>query len=159
VYLRQAAQRDARRLANREAAESLEHAIALTERLPEERRAPLAIAVREQLGLLRRSMGDMRGAAREFAELVEFARVHDQVDQEGKALLYLASALTWIDREGRRQALEVADCLADRMVDDLLRAHVRGYCAFWNLQELGWRAQDAQACADAVDIARRAGNR
>jgi DNA-binding winged helix-turn-helix (wHTH) protein/tetratricopeptide (TPR) repeat protein len=171
-YLRQAARRDAispsrclcsrrdaRRLANREAAESLERAIGLTERLPEERSAPLAIAVREQLGLLRRSMGDMHGAAREFAALVEFARAHGQVDQEAKALLYLASALTWMDREGRRKALEDAARVADRIEDDLLRAHVRGYCAYWNLQDVGWRAQDAAACAEAVEAARRAGNR
>jgi DNA-binding winged helix-turn-helix (wHTH) protein len=158
-YLRRAARRDARRLANREAVESLERAIALSERVPEDRRAALAIAVREQLGLLRRSMGDMRGAAREFATLVGYARSRDQVDQEAKALLYHASALTWIDREGRRNALEAAAGLADRIEDDLLRAHVRGYCAYWNLQELGWRAEDAAACASAVEAARRAGNR
>jgi DNA-binding winged helix-turn-helix (wHTH) protein/tetratricopeptide (TPR) repeat protein len=158
-YLRVAAQRDVRRLANREALGYLSHALALAGRLPDAQGSLFRMAVLEQLGLVRRSMGDMHGAAADFAAVAEIARGRGQLDQQAKALLYLASALTWIDREQRTRVLAEAVALCDRIDDELLRAHARGYCAYWNLPILGWRDQDHAACAAAVEAARSAGDK
>jgi hypothetical protein len=116
-------------------------------------------ALREDLGLVRRSMGDMSGAAADFETLSALARELARPAVEAKALLYLASALTWVDRARRRAALDRVATLAAKIDDELLRAHVRGYAAYWNLPVHGWRADDAAACAAAVAASRAAGAR
>ena len=47
---------------------------------------------------------------------------------------------------------------SDRLADPLLHAHVRGYCAHWNLNLLGWRDADAEAFRQALAAAREAGD-
>jgi AAA ATPase domain/Transcriptional regulatory protein, C terminal len=158
-HLRAAAARDAARQANREAIGYLDRALALVTQLPPTERAHEEPIVREALGLVRRSMGDMTGAAADFEALAALARELGRPAVEAKALLYLASALTWGDRARRRAALDRAATLASEVDDELLRAHAFGYAAYWNLPIYGWRPGDAAACATAVAAARAAGAR
>src|SRR5262249_61284689 len=60
TYLRQAAGNAARRLANREALDTLEHAIDLVGRLPDDEGTALALFL--ERGLVCRAMGDERAA-------------------------------------------------------------------------------------------------
>jgi hypothetical protein len=59
----------------------------LVEQLPEAEQAGMQITVLEQLGLVHRSMGDMKGAAEDFAAMAAYARKQGHVDSEAKALL------------------------------------------------------------------------
>ena len=73
-YLREAADNAARRFANREAVAHLTRAFDLVNRLPAAEHGGLQMAILEQVGMVRRSMGDMQGAADDFEALVALAR-------------------------------------------------------------------------------------
>jgi DNA-binding winged helix-turn-helix (wHTH) protein/tetratricopeptide (TPR) repeat protein len=158
-HLRQAAGNAARRHANREAIGHLTRAFELAARLAEPERGGLQMAILEQAGTVRRSMGDMQGAAEDFAALIAAAREHHYENGEAKGLFYLGSALSWFDRRRFQEMAGQALDLSARLKDGLLQAHTRGYAAYWNLLLRGWRDEDARASAEAVEAARRGGDR
>jgi DNA-binding winged helix-turn-helix (wHTH) protein/tetratricopeptide (TPR) repeat protein len=156
-HLRQAAENAGRRHAHREAMDSLQRALDLVGRLPEGERADPAAAVLEQRGRLRRGIGDMPGAAADFAAIVEFAGVQAAV--RVKALLHLASALYWIDRARCLAAADRAIELSRRVQDPSLQAHARGQCGHWRLQICGWQGEEYRAFAAGARAARRSSDR
>jgi len=158
-HLRKAADNDARRYANREAIGYLERAMTLVGQMREAEQAEPRMAVLEQLGLVRRSLGDMKQSAQAFEALACQARQSGQTEREVRALLYLTSVLFWVDREHCLKTVDQAVALSRNLQDELLQAHTRGYCGHWNLCLRGWRDRDAQACADAVEAAKRANDR
>lgn len=158
-HLRGAADNAARRYANREAVGHLIRAFDLVNRLPGAEGRILQTAILEQVGMVRRSMGDMQGAADDFEALVALAREQGRADAEARGLFYLGSALSWFDRPRFEAAAERAMDLAGRLDDDLLRSHARGYAAYWNLLLRGPREEDFGAPGEAIDAARRAGDR
>jgi DNA-binding winged helix-turn-helix (wHTH) protein len=154
-----AARADLRRHASREAAEHLVRATSSLERVVEPRRGELRRELLEELGLVRRAMGDFRGAAEAFEQLAEAAHAPSERPQRLKAMLQLASTLFWIDRE---RCLSVVDRALDsaELVDDaLLRAHARGYCAHSILNLRGYAAEHAARVDEAVAQARASGDR
>ncbi len=98
-HLQQAAQNHYLRYANREAIDYLTHALELVGHLPESERAGARIALLEQTGLARLAMGDMAGAAVEFATLAEYAQEQGRMEDGVRALDHLTTALSWVDRE------------------------------------------------------------
>jgi len=159
-HLSRAAENAARRYANREAIDHLTRAFDLVGRLPERERGALQMKILEQVGTVRRSMGDVRGAAEDFAAMVSLAREQGALDRESRGLFFLGSALLWFDRDRFEATAARAMALALRLGgDDLLRAHTRGYAAYWRLLVQGWRAEDAGAPAEAIEAARRMGDR
>ena len=154
-YLRQAAENAARRYANREVVSYLTRALGLMERLPAEERVRLQMAVLEQCGLVRRAMGNMKRAAEDFAALAACARQQGQSNGEVKALLYLASALAWVDLEQSLAVAEQAVALSRHLQDELLQAHTRSLYGYWRSLVHGWREEDAQGAAP-VEMARQA---
>jgi tetratricopeptide (TPR) repeat protein len=154
-YLQQAAVNDTRRYANREAIDSLTRALKLVERLREAERTGLYMSVLQQRGLVRRSMGDMTGAVRDFAALVGVARERGRVEEEMKALLYSATALSWIDNEQCLAIAEQAVALSPQLADTGLQVHARAYYGYWHSLLHGWQEADAQACAEAVEMAQQ----
>jgi tetratricopeptide (TPR) repeat protein len=158
-HLRQAAENAVRRYAYREAIDHLTRAFDLVGKLPEADRGPLRMAILERCGTVRRAMGNMRGAADDLEALVALARDEGRPDIESRGLFFLGSALAWFDRGRFEAAAGAAETLARRLPDPLLRAHTRGYAAYWNLLLRGRREQDARACAAALRRARRAGDR
>ena len=157
-YLAQAAETAMRRHANREAIGYLARARDIATRLPEPARVTAQLALLEQIGLARRTMGDVPAAVEAFTALASYAREHGQAAEEIRALMHLASALSWIDRDRSLAAGEHALELANRLHDDTLQAHVRGYCGVQRVLSRGWRDEDAEACHRAIDVARRAGD-
>ena len=158
-YLRQAADNAARRYANREAIGYLTRALELVERLTEAEGAGVQIAVLEQRGRVRRVMADMGGAAEDFQAMLLCARAQGVLEAEARALLYLAISLAWIDRSRCLAAVDQAEALSHRLGDGPLCTYIQGWSAYWNLLWRGFRAEDASACATAVEAARRAGER
>jgi DNA-binding winged helix-turn-helix (wHTH) protein/tetratricopeptide (TPR) repeat protein len=157
--LRRAADNASRRYANREAIEHLTRAYDLVDHLPEPDRGDLQMMILEQVGTTRRSMGDMQGAAGDFEALVGLARERGRADREARGLFYLGSAVSWFDRGHFQRATEQALALAHSFEDGLLRAHTRGYSAYWSLLLRGWRQEDADASAAAIGAARQSGDR
>src|SRR4029453_12290943 len=125
--------------------------------LPEPARVTMHLALLEQIGLARRTMGDVPAAVEAFTALAGYAREHGRAAEEIRALLHLASALSWIDRAQSLAAGEQALDLASALHDDVLQAHVRGYCGVQRILCGGWRDEDAEACHRAIDAARRVG--
>lgn len=158
-YLVRAAAKDMRRYANREALDYLVRALKLVERLPEAEQAKWRMNIWEQRGLVRRSIGDMKGSAEDFEAWAACARQQGQVEGEAKALLLLCSVLFWIDRERCLATVERVADLSHRVRNDLLRVHIRGYCGHWRLNLRGWRDEDAEDFMDALAAARQANDR
>jgi DNA-binding winged helix-turn-helix (wHTH) protein/tetratricopeptide (TPR) repeat protein len=159
-YLRQAAENHSRRHANREAIGYLNRALDLVKRLPDVlQRAHEQMTALEQFGIVRRSMGDLKGAADVFAALAACAREQSQVDEEVKALIREASVTSWVDRGRSLTALERALALSPQVKDELLRAHAHSYWGHWYSRFRTWRGEDAQACVAVIAAARQAGER
>lgn len=158
-YLQQAAEQAVRRYANREARQYLSRALGLVKQAPPEGQSALRMSLLEQRGLVSRSMGDMRQAVDDFSALAVHAREVGLVEREVKALSDLATALSWIDREKCLAAEQRASLLSRDLTDEELRVYVRSHSAYWHLLWQGWRQEDVRACADAVAIARRVGDR
>jgi len=158
-YLRAAAETAARRTANIEAAACIGRALGLAERLPDAERVATRLALLEQLGQVRRAMGDMKATVESFETLAGYAREQDRPDEEARALLELSGALSWINRDRSLAAIEQALALVPSLSDEALRAHVRGYGGCQRVMLRGWRDEDADACRFAIDAVRRAGER
>ena len=158
-YLRQAAQNHLLSYTNREAIDYLNHALQLIERWPEDERAGARIAVLERVVLARRAMGDMDGAAAGFATLADYAREQGRLTDEVGALVHLATVLSWVDRERCLAAAERFVVLSRGLTDGLLQTHVRGSWGYWHVLFLDWGDGHAEALAEAVEAARRTGDR
>jgi len=158
-YLFLVAETASRRYAYREAVAYLLKARELIGRLPEGERLDLNLAALEQLGLTRRSMGDMRAAADDFQGMVTLAKSNNRLDVAVRAFLYRSSVLSWLDRDECLAAAGQALVLSLHIQDELLRAHARGYCAYWRFLYTGWREEDALASRQAIEAAERAGHK
>jgi DNA-binding winged helix-turn-helix (wHTH) protein/tetratricopeptide (TPR) repeat protein len=158
-YLTEAADTATRRNANTEVVGYIGRALELTERLPAAEGIVERLALLEQLGQVRRAMGDMGATVDAFEALAHYAREHGRVDVEARALLELGGALSWIDRDRSLAAIEQALALAPRLSDEALQAHVRGYVGCQRILLHGWRDEDAEACRLAIDAMRRTGEK
>ncbi len=158
-YLRQAAQNHFLRYANREAIVYLNRALKLLERWPEPEQTEPHIAMLEQAGHARLAMGEMDGAAEDFAALAYYARMQGRVEDEARALDHLATALSWVDRERCLAAAERFVKLSRGLTGGLLQAHARGCWGYWQVLFLAWGDEHAEALAQAIAAARRAGDR
>src|SRR5262249_61576895 len=98
-YLTEAANPAIQRHANTEAAGYVGRALDLAERLPGAERVAGRLALLEQLGQVRRAMGDVRATVEGLEALARYAREHGRADEEARALLELGGALSWIDRD------------------------------------------------------------
>jgi DNA-binding winged helix-turn-helix (wHTH) protein/tetratricopeptide (TPR) repeat protein len=158
IHLFQAATNASRRHANREAVEYLQRACILIGRLNQTERVDLQLTALQQLGLARRSLGDMQQAAEDLGKAIALARSHHRFEIAVKTLLYQASVLSWLDRSACIKASEDAFSLSSQIQDRVLRAHARGYCSYWHLLFMGWREEDVVASREAVEAAELAGD-
>jgi DNA-binding winged helix-turn-helix (wHTH) protein/tetratricopeptide (TPR) repeat protein len=158
-YLTQAADHAVRRCANRTAVGYLSRALAVAERGPEEERTTQRMLLLERLGRVRRLMGDMKGAAEDFAAWATLAHREGRTRDEVRALLYQSGALSWIDRERSVVAAGQAVARSGHLGDPLLHARALGHQAFGHLLARGWHDEEARACTEAMESARRAGDR
>ena len=149
----------ARRYAYGEATAYLKKSRILIGRLPEGSQVDLELAALEQLGLMRRSNGDMRSAADDFQSMVTLAKNNNRLETATRSLLYRASVLSWLDRGECLAASEEALQLSFQIQDKLLRAHAHGYCAYWRLLYTEWRDEDMAASQHAIEAAELAGNK
>lgn len=157
-YLQIAAANARRRRAYREAIDHLKGARALARRLPADASVSQEIGLLERLGSTRRSMGDMKGAARDFEAMAKSGRRHGRREEETRGLLYLASALSWMDGRGCLAAARKALSVSQGLDNPLLQSHTRAYVGYWNLMLIGWTGEGVRACETAIAAARQAGD-
>ncbi len=145
TYLRMASANAVGRFANREAAYCLERALTLTGELNEMNRWETELPLLDELGHLRRSMGDMRGAAEAFLSSAALADSHGRAEQQVESLVLAASSLSWFDRLA---CLTLADRAVVRAhaLDAGVQHHARSYAAYWRLLWDCWSADDVRDC-------------
>ncbi len=156
-YLRAAAENAARRYANREAIHYLTRAQGLAARLPEGEREATDMALPRELGILRRSMGDMRGAAEDFRvrrALGAASRVTPPPRPRPSSTWPAPSPRStpraaWPRRGRRSFSAEMSRTSSSEPTP----AARPGY---WHSFLRGWRREDADACAEALATARTA---
>ncbi len=158
-YRRRAAVVDTRRHAHREAEANLAHALTLVPHLRDPERIEEQMSILEELGLLRRSTGDMSGSAEAFEAMATIAADSGQRARHAAALLYLGSALFWTDREKCLAVVDRAVEIAAQHNDPLLAAHAAGCRGHWSLNLRGFAREHVEACESAAATAKKAGNR
>jgi DNA-binding winged helix-turn-helix (wHTH) protein/tetratricopeptide (TPR) repeat protein len=157
TYLQRAAGNAARRLANREALDTLEHALDLAGRLSDDD-GEITFTLLRDHGLVRRAMGDERAAAGDFDAAARVAGRLGNPGAEARARLHQAAALAWFDSERCLTAVDRAAALARDLGDVGLAADTSAWSAYWHLTWVGWRNDQAACVADAVATLRQAGN-
>jgi DNA-binding winged helix-turn-helix (wHTH) protein/tetratricopeptide (TPR) repeat protein len=158
-HLRAAAERDVRRWACEEAVARLTRALELAARLSSPDADALQPQLLDQLGRVRRALGDASGALHAFDALATWARARGDTGRECWATLCRATVLWWNRPEGSRAATNEAIALSERIADPLLRAHARCHAAHWRVQLHGCRIEDVRMTEEAVAAAVAAGDR
>ena len=157
-HLRRAADRDVRRWAHQEAAARLTHAAALVKHLPPADAAAAYPLILDQLGHVRRGLGDLPGTLQACDALAAWARDHGEIGWEARAVLHRSTVLAWVDPEGGRDASVAGIALGQRIDDPLLRANAQGHALYWRLHLDGARVADARMAEEIVAAARTAGD-
>ncbi|HVO23312.1 MAG TPA: AAA family ATPase [Candidatus Margulisiibacteriota bacterium] len=158
-HLRRAADRDVRRWAHQEAAARLTHAVALINHLPAAAAAAVYPLLLDQLGRVRRGLGDLPGTLEACETLATWARAHGEIGWEASAALHRATVIAWVDSEGSRTASMEGLTLSQRVDDPLVRANAQGHAAYWQLRLQGARRADVPIVEAIVAAARTAGDR
>ena len=158
-HLRRAADRDVRRWAHREAAARLTHAVALTDHLLPADAAAVYPLLLDQLGRVRRGLGDLPGTLQTCETLAAWARDHGEIGWQARAELHRATVLAWVDSEESRDASIAGIALSQRVDDPLLRANAQGHATYWQLALHGARIADVRMAEETVAAARSAGDR
>ena len=156
-YFRQAARNLARRYANREAAAALAHGLELLPLVADAERMPLYLQLREQRGLLYRSMGNI-SAALETSPLGRGSRRRWRQAAAGQGALVQAGQLYWFDTERCLERLDEAFTLSRDLPDKTAHKQVMGYRGFVRVVRQRWSDEDADACVTAALASGTAGD-
>ncbi len=142
-YLRLAAEGAAARYSNPEAAQYLQRAFGLVERLPEADRARCRMDLLEQRGLMRMTASDLAGAAADFETLTEEARQAGAGERRIRALLEAAAPLLLLDHRKAQSVIEAAKEAQTSTSDPILGALTEVYRAFFDIYLSGWSQESA----------------
>ena len=156
-YHRVAAETARRRFAIREAMASLQRALELSSKLPEEKRAVSEIEIHEKLGMIYSLEYDRR-AIDNYEAMASRAAHLNLTDVEARALIGLAHPLSWITSDRCLKVLERALLLSNSQSVQLLRASLRMSCFFYRIWAGGWNSQDAEECRAALNEIREVGD-
>jgi hypothetical protein len=157
-YLRRAADVAARRFSPEGARANLQHALALTSRLPASDHAAVEIEVLYSLAGSYLATMDAR-VVDTLTTLREKAAEHGRVDVEVKALVDLAYPLAWSNSERSVEVIDRALRLSEAQRDPLGRARTRARCMVRRIMARGWDAGDAAESRRALAEIRRLGTK
>src|SRR5208282_3073581 len=136
---------------------SLQRALELSSKLPEEKRAISEIEILEQLGMIYSLEYDRR-AIDNYEAMASRAAHLGLIDVEARALIGLAYPLMWITSDRCLKILERALFLSNSQSVKPLRASLRMNCFFYRIWAGGWNSQDAQECRIALNEIREVGD-
>src|SRR5258708_485205 len=147
-YLQLAADTAGRRFEPRQAAEILEHALELVNKLPGAERAVHEIEILEKLATIYVALVDDIHAIETYEALAGRAGHNRLIDVEVRALIGMAYPLSWSSSQRSLEVLERALRLSARQEDPLLRARGRASCFALRLWQ-EWNRQDAEEFQNA----------
>jgi len=155
-YLRRAADVAADRGSIEGAKVNLQHALALTAKLPLAQHAHVETEILDGLADMYLGTFDTR-AVEVLMLLRERAAEYGMIDVEAKALVDLCHPLAWGSSTRALEVIDEALRLSDEQRDPLMRAHTRAGCMVRRIWARGWSDDDAAECARALDEIRRLG--
>ena len=156
-YLGLVAQNALQRFSAREAAATLEQALALTPKLAPEKQTGAQVELLEDLA--RAYAGSLDARAREtYAKLADLAAKCGKLEIECRALLGLGFTFAWNDLDRSRAVLGEAIDKSAALEDPIARARIRTFAHGWRSWLAGWSETDAVACTAALDEIRASGN-
>ena len=153
-FMRMAARKCRDRRGRVETIGMLERALGVIEELPAAERAEKRATLLVDLGLVYRAGGDMPSAVEALERALQPGDGELLPSTRTQANLYLASALSWINRERCLAAVATAVGACADAGDGELEAHTRASAAYWHLLWDGW----PEAGAGAVEEARGLGD-
>ena len=156
-YMNLVARNALARFSGREAAATLEQALALTVHLPVDDRIATEVELLENLARVYAGSLDGR-AADTYARLAETAVRAGRLDVECRALLGLGFTLAWTDLDRSMAVLSEAVTKSASLEDPVARARIRTFAHGWRSWAAGWSEEDAAACESALDEVRASGD-
>src|SRR5271166_1794775 len=156
-YLLVGAETVRRRYANREATSILRHALDLSSKLPEAKRAVSEIEIFEKLGMIYASEYDPR-AIENYEAMASRAAHLGLIDVDARALVNLAYPLSWFSSERCLEVIERALLRSDSQSDRLLRATTRMLSRHYRIWAGGWNARDVEESRNALNEIREVGD-
>jgi DNA-binding winged helix-turn-helix (wHTH) protein/tetratricopeptide (TPR) repeat protein len=157
-YMRLTADTAGRRLAFRQAAQTLERALELVSKLPEAERTVSEIEVLEKLAAIYAVLMVDRRAIETYEALAARAAHGGLIDVEVRALIGMADPLAWNSSQRALEVLERALWLSARQEDPVLRAKTRARCLAKRLWQR-WNPQDMEDFQSAFAELLNAGKR
>jgi hypothetical protein len=153
-YLRLAADGAVARHSIQEAASYIERAFDLVERLRDADQASRRMDLLEQRARMRLSASDVSGAAKDFKELAEQARLANDPVRQTRALLDSAPPLTFIDYRQALAAIDEAQAAQAASPDPTLAAVIDVYRAYFGMYLYGWSGERADLMARSAPTLR-----
>ena len=157
AYLRLVARNAQTRFSAREAAATLEQALALTVHQPADKRLDSEVELLEDLAHIYAGSLDAR-AGETYVRLAETAARAGRLDVECRALLGLGFTLAWTDLDRSMAVLSEAVEKSAGLEDRVARARIRSFGHGWRSWASGWSEEDASACETAVELIRAEGD-
>ncbi len=157
TYMRLVAKSAMRRFSAREAASTLEQALALTCKQPADKRTDTEVELLEDLAQIYAGSLDAR-ALETYARLAQAAERAGRLDVECRALLGLGYTLGWTDFDRSMETLSEAVAKCAALDDPIARARIRTFGHGWRSCAAGWSEPDAQACESALEEIRASGD-
>jgi DNA-binding winged helix-turn-helix (wHTH) protein len=157
-YLRRVAEIAGRQGARERMKANLEHALALSARLPGPERVTSVIEILDAVAGIYLATLDSK-ALDVLTILQRRAAEHSLIDVEVRALVDMAYPLSWSSSERSLEVIHQALRLSERQPNLLMRARTRARCMVRRIMAKGWQAEDAEQCREALVEIRRLGNR
>jgi DNA-binding winged helix-turn-helix (wHTH) protein/tetratricopeptide (TPR) repeat protein len=145
-----AAKNAAGRFAYRDAIEILQHALELVPMVAPGKRADLEIQTLVQIGDTHFALGNIADSAQAYGNAASQAAQGGLGAAQIAALIRLAHPMGLIDVDRCVAAVEQAEQIATSLDDPTLQARTRILAACARLYYQGWRAQDAEIYASAI---------
>jgi len=142
-YLRMASDVATGRYSNQEAAQYLERAFALIDRLPEADRPSCRMDLLEQRAMVRLVGSDMRGSVADFRALADEARAVGAADRHTRALVDITAPMLFVDWAQIQPALDEAQAAQSASPDSALSAMANVNRAFFQIYFHGWDRESA----------------
>jgi DNA-binding winged helix-turn-helix (wHTH) protein len=155
-YLRLAAEGAAERCSTTEAAQYLERAFGIAERLTTADRASLQMDLLEQRVMMRLTASDMPGAAADLRSLAIQARQEGATNRETRALLESLVPLSFVDYRQSLAAIDQAQAAQAASPDPVLGAAIDMCRGFSQMYWFGWNRESAKLMDAAVPKLRTA---
>jgi DNA-binding winged helix-turn-helix (wHTH) protein/tetratricopeptide (TPR) repeat protein len=140
-YLRLAAENSERRYAHREAIALLARALDLVGRISEEQKLDVELQIHERLATIYVASFDRR-CVEAYERVFETASAFGLAEMSARALLNLATCLSWEDAEHCLQTTERASRVIATLPDPLTRARMEMSCHFFAVCAGGWNSHE-----------------